>query len=312
MLRELRPADAPRVAEFLRQEFPAEEAILGTRPEGIAKVVQRIFRWDLRFLLALMRLVNRAPFRFFVIADGGRIVATTLLSFPPAAGYLSMVVVDPACRRRGYARRLLEAARTGAGRRRRPFMVLDVLQENAPARQLYESSGYRTLRSTAYLVLDMAAVAGGPGAAPSGVRPFRPSDAGPLAEIAQRTAPPEVARVLPTRPKELVGSGIVERVMSSEIASWVVDRGHGPEAFLSAVVTPITEAAHLSAPIVAESVEPPVAMALVRTAVAWVAARRAPRLVALVPDDNTRGRAALAEVGFRNAFGVLTLYRPTA
>jgi len=311
MLREIRRADVDSVLGFLQTEFPEENAILGIRREGFEKIVHRLFRWDLRFVLALLRLVGRSPFRFFVIADGDRIVGTTLVSFPPRAGYLSSVVVDRAYRRRGYARRLLEAARAAAARRDRPFVALDVLEGNAPARQLYASAGYRTLRSVSYLVLDVGSPAG-PTPSAAAVRPFRPADARPLAEIAQRTAPPEVAEVLPVRPKELVGSGLVERMLASESSSWVIDRGRGPEAYLTAVVTPATESAHLSAPIVAESVDPEVAVALVRTAVAWVAARRAPRIVVMVPDHATRGRAALTEVGFRHALGILTLYRPTA
>lgn len=312
MLRELRRADTDRALAFLQDEFPEENAVLGLRREGFERIIHRVFQWDLRFALGLMRLVGRAPFRFFVIAESERIVATTLLSFPPGAGYVSTVAVDPAFRRRGYARRLLEAARTASVRRGRAYVALDVLEKNAPARQLYASAGFGPLRTTAFLMRDVDSTPGSEPALPPGIRPFRPADAVPLAEIAQRTAPPEVAKVLPVRPRELIGSGLVERLMSSESASWVVDRGEGPEAHVTAVVTPATEAAHLSAPIVAESVEPAIAGALLRTAVAWVASRHAPRVVTMAPDDNTLGRAALAEVGFRHALGVLTLYRSTA
>jgi len=310
MLRDLRAADAPRVLEFLRGEFPAEEAILGIRPEGFEKIVGRIFRWDVRFLLALLRLSGRPLYRFFVIEDAGRIVATTLLTFPEAAGYVSMVAVDPAQRRRGFARRLLEEARRATVRRGRPFVVLDVLESNVPARTLYESIGYRQLRATAYLVHE-APVPQTP-ASGLGIRPFRRSDAVPLAAIAQRNAPPEVARLLPVRPRDLIGSTWVGQMMSTVSSAWVIDRGNGPEAHLAASDTPATEAGHLSSPIVAGSADPAAVAGLVRTAVAWLAERGAPRVVTMVPEENARGRAALEAAGFHHAIAILTLYRPSA
>lgn len=314
MLRDLRAADAPRVLAFLRGEFPEEEAILGTRPEGFERIVRRLFRWDSRFVLALLRAVGRPVYRFFVVEEGGRIVATTLLTFPEAVGYVSMVVVDPAARRRGHARRLLEAARAATERRGREFVVLDVLESNAPARALYDSLGYRVLRATGYYVRETPAAAppGPSGPAAAGVRPFERPDAVPLAAIAQRNAPPEVARILPTRPQEIVGSRWVGGLLATTSAAWVVDRGLGPEAHLSASHSAATEAGHLSAPIVAESADPAAVAALVRTAVGWLEARRVPRIVAMVPEANRRGRAALEEVGFHHAIGVLTLHRPSA
>lgn len=312
MLRDLRATDATAVIEFLKADFPEENAILGIRPEGVEEIVRRLFRWYARLLLGLLRAVGRPVFRFFVIEDGGRIVATTLLSFPPGAGYVSSVVVDPAHRRRGLARRLLEEARRAAARRGRPFVVLDVLESNTPARALYESLGYRLLRTTAYLVHDAPGDAPTPSPAPLGIRPFARSDADPLAAIAQRTAPPEVARILPVRAREIVGSGWVEQMMRADSQAWVVDRGRGPEAHLSATVSPATESGHLSAPIVAPEADPAAAEGLVRTAVAWFAARGVRRSVVMVPEENRRGRAALEAVGYRHAIAILTLYRPVA
>ncbi|HTP54510.1 MAG TPA: GNAT family N-acetyltransferase [Thermoplasmata archaeon] len=198
MLRDLRATDASRVLEFLRTEFPEEEAILGTRPEAFEKIVRRIYRWDSRLLLGLLRLVGRPIYRFLVIEDAGRIVATTLLTFPEGAGYVSMVVVDPQHRRRGFAKRLLEEARRATARRGRPFVALDVLEANAPARALYEAIGFRTLRATGYYVREGPAPPADP-PLPS-IRAFRKDDAVPLAAIAQRNAPADVAKILPVRP----------------------------------------------------------------------------------------------------------------
>lgn len=316
MLREFRADDAQglfqsRTHESLLHEFPEEEAILGIRPEGFERIVRRIYRWDVRFLLGALRLFGRSPFRFFVVVDGGRIVGTTLLTFPPAAGYVSMVVVDAAFRGRGHARRLIEAARAATARRRRPYVVLDVLESNGPARRLYEGSGYRTLRSNEYLVHDTPATFRDAGPEPAGIRRFQRSDIAPLVAIGQRSRPPEVARVLPITAGTLVGSGWVEELLASESSSWVVDRGRGPEAFLIATLSPATSAAMMSAPVAAPSTDPATLTALVRAGAHWLAERSPPRIVIMVPEEARGVRAALEGVGFRPALSILTLYRPS-
>lgn len=311
-IRDLRFADTPRVLDFLLQHFPEEERILGTRPEGFAEVVRRVFRWDARFVLGLLRLVGRPVFRFFVVEADGRLVATTLLTFSARTGYVSMVAVDPAYRRRGLARRLLEESRSVARRRGERYIALDVLAENAPARALYDSLGYRPLRSATYLVLDLPTPLARTAAPPTGLRPFRREDAEPLSRIARRQTSPEVEEVLPTTSGSIAGSEWVGRLLATDAAAWVVDRGLGPVAWVSATVTRATEAAHVSAPIVDPTVDPGTARALVESAIAWLAARHPPRLTAMVTEENGRGRAALEAAGFRDALPLWTLYRPTA
>ena len=310
MIRDLRRADAPRVFELLTTQFPREEAILGSRPEGFERIVRRILRWDTRFVVRLARLFGRPIYRFFVVEEDRRVVATTLLTFLERSAYVSHVVVEPAYRRRGYARALLERARETTGAVGRSFLALDVLAENAPARALYERTGYRPLRESAFLVRE-------PGTPrPAGPRPavraFRAPDAPALAEVARRSVPPEVQQVLPVRAAALLSSGAVNRILESEMASWVVDRGQGPEAYLAAVASPATDAGFCSDPIVGEGVEPRDATALVGTAVGWLAAHGAPRVVTQVPKSNARGRAALEGEGFHEALALWTLYRRVA
>lgn len=310
-LREFRREDADRLFTFLKSEFPEEEAVLGTRPEGFRAIVDRLFRPDLRIALAVLRALGRPPFRLYVAEEDGGIVGTTLLSFAARAGFLSMVVVAPSHRRRGFARSLLEAARAASARRGRPYVALSVLTTNAPALALYTALGYRTLSSSSFLVHER------PGEIPppppdAGLRPFRRADARAVAALLARSTPAPVQEVLPVRASELRGGGMADRVLGSATATWVVDRGRGPEAHLSATSTPATEAAHLSNPIVGEGVEPAVALALVRAASSWLAARGARRLVAGVPADNPRGRRALEEAGFHEALSFLTLYRPSS
>lgn len=308
MIRELRKADGPRVFELLKSQFPEEEALVGTRPEGFEKVVRRVFRWDARFLIGLARRLGRPLFRFFVVEEAGRIVATTLLSFPERSGHVSMVVVDPAYRRRGYARSLLERARLATRATGRKFIVLDVLAQNAPARALYERIGYRPLRENFLVVREPGAGTDPPGS--SAVRPFRAADARSLVEIAGRSAPPEVQQVLPLRAGSLRPSGFLNGLFGGQSAAWVVDRGRGAEAYLAATASPTTDAGHCSDPIVGEGVDPADAIQLVRTAVDWCSGHGSPRIVASAPTANVRGRAALQGGGFHDALAVWTLYRP--
>jgi ribosomal protein S18 acetylase RimI-like enzyme len=61
-------------------------------------------------------------------------------------GFIAYMAVEPAYRRRGIARALLEAAEHEARKRSLPYMALMVTEENAEARALYERSGYVTER----------------------------------------------------------------------------------------------------------------------------------------------------------------------
>jgi ribosomal protein S18 acetylase RimI-like enzyme len=310
MIRDLKKADAPRVFEFLTTEFPAEERLIGLRPDGFAKVVQRVFRWDTQFVIRLARLLGRPFFRFLVVEEDHRVVATTVLSFARRAGYLSMVVVDPAYRRRGIAQAILERARVLALAARRPYLVLDVLADNTPARTLYERLGYRPLRENSFLVREPEAERTG-GNSPA-IRPFRRQDARALVEIARRAAPPLVEDVLPREESALRQSRFSNQVFQSENAAWVIDRGRGPEAYLAATASRATTAGNVSEPIIGESVDAAEAAALVRTAIDWCIAHGAPRILTQVPASNVRGRAALLGGGFHDALTLWTLYRSSS
>ncbi|HYA57165.1 MAG TPA: GNAT family N-acetyltransferase [Thermoplasmata archaeon] len=309
MLRDLRRGDTERVFTFLTREFPEEEALLGTRPEGFERIVSRAFRWDTRLLLALARLLGRSPFRFLVFEADGQIVGTTMVSFTPRAGYLAMVVVDPAYRGRGLARRLLEEARAITARRGRPYVVLDVLDSNSRAVHLYDSAGYRRLRGTGLYVHDRP-VSLLPFVPPPQVRPFAAADAGVLLGVSQRTVPAAVQEVLPASPSSFRPSPRLNHAMATEVAAWVIDRGHGAEGYVSGAITAATEAGHLSEPLLSDTVPPDLGAALTRTAAAWCAGRKAPRLVSVAANEPPQARAALEAAGFHHAISVSTLYRP--
>jgi len=307
-LREFRREDAPRFFALLKTEFPEEERILGMRPEGFEQLLRRLYRADLRLLLGILHLFRRDPFHLYVVEEDGAIVGTTLLAFGPHVGFLSTVVVAPAYRRRGFARQMLDAARQETARRRKPYVALGVLAANAPARALYGSIGYTELNRQMFMVHDAPGSVPAPAHRPE-IRPFRASDASALAELSNRQHSERTRAVLPVEAKALTGGNFGDRLFSAETSAWVVDRGSGPEAHVSATVSPLTEAGHLSSPIVADAVPPELAADLVRTATVWLASRHAPRIATNVYEENRPGHRALEEAGFHDALPLLTLYR---
>jgi ribosomal protein S18 acetylase RimI-like enzyme len=311
MIRDFRPTDTPTLVRLMSTEFPAEEAIMGSHPDRFFKVVARVYRWDSRFLLGLLRLFRRPVYRFLVVELDGRTVSTTLLTFPGPSVFISMVATDRTVRRRGFARSLLEKSRNIARDLGRKYLVLDVLTDNAPARALYEGKlGYRPLRETAFVVHDRPGDFGPERTVlPSGIRPYTKADEAALLAIIRSQMPAEVAKVLPRRITGMAGGGIENRIFTSERGTWVVDRGHGPEAGMFAVRAPDTDAANVGDPIVAATADPALVAEMVRCAGAWCAARKALRIVTEVPISNATGRAALEKEGFHDALSLWTLYR---
>ena len=309
MIRDLRRADGPEAYRMLKGNFPEEEALLGTDPEGFMRVIRRVYRWDTQFVVRLAALFGHPVYRFLVVEADGHIVATTLLSFPERSGYVSTVSVDSAYRRRGYARALLERAREASAKAQKRYIALDVLSQNTPARTLYERIGYRPLREVSMMTREPAPPpALGPAA--SVVRPYHKRDAGALVEIARRATPAEVEEVLPIRASYLAPSSFIARALESESAAWVVDRGQGPVAYLAATRSPLGSAGHVSAPIVDAAADAESVAGLVGTALGWSLVAGPRRIVAQVPLANERGRAALLAGGFRDALSLWTLYRP--
>lgn len=312
MLREFRPADAPQLLPLLLRHFPEEAKLLGYRPSEFDAIVARLYRWHLRLILWIARVVQRPIFRFFVLEADGHIAATTLLTFSEKSGYVSMVQVDEPYRGRGYAKQLMREAEEASRKARRPYLVLDVLTDNAAARHLYERLGFQSLRSQAYYSVALAP-AQGPEAppVPTGIRLFQKSDEPALVTLAQGQLPAPVAEVLPVGRNLFHLPAAVYGALGSNSAAWVIDRGRGPEGFVRATISPAMDAGNVTAPILGPDVGLPEAQALLETAGHWLASQGAPRSVAELPRYNARGLVALQQVGYTEAFGVETLYKPT-
>jgi ribosomal protein S18 acetylase RimI-like enzyme len=310
MLREFRRADGPTYFRLLSAYFPEENALLGYHEGPFNAILRRVFRWDYRLILGLFSLVRRPIVKFLLIEDHGQVAATAILTFTANAGYVGSVMVDIPYRHRGYAQRLLAACDPIARRAGKRYLILDVLSANAPARALYDKIGFLPLRDQGYWQCAIPSTGHAPTEPlPAPLRPLRKSDAEPLADIANGAAPPRVREIYPVRPGDFFVPPLVVRGLDSETVAWVIDRGHGPEGFLRASVSPATQAGHLSAPLIAPGVDGASAAQLVTTGIAWLAERHRPRAVVEVPRSNLPGTQALQSAGFTEAFGVATLYR---
>ncbi len=285
--------------------------LVGMNAESVARILHRLERPGIRFLLGFLRWIRRPIVRLFVVDAGGLPVATAVLTFVARAGYVSAVVVDAPHRRKGFAHQMLSAcerATQSAGRR---YAVLDVLEGNAPARALYEKLGYRWLRDQQILTRDLDPSAEPAHPSPRDtVRSFKRGDARKLAEAVNRMLPPEVARVLPAVPSQFHIARFVTDALESETAAWVAPPSGAPQGFLRATVGRLMRAGNLTAPVLADELPEPFARDLLRTAIAWLEARRAPRVISEVPVYATRSLTLLRDEGFQEAFRIRTLVHP--
>lgn len=310
MLREFRASDADALYPLLVRNFPEEDALLGWEPASLHQIVRRFYRWDARLVLGLLRLIRRPVFRFFVIDVEGKPAATTTLVFAAKSGYVGAVMVDAPFRGRGFARRLLEAAMQATRAAGKPFLVLDVLADNAPARALYASLGFERLRSQAYFLREGGTSPSLDAGAEARSRPLRPADRKPLAALASGALPPKVAEVLPVRPRDFHVPPVVVAGLESETEAWVAPAEPPAAAFIRATVSRAMTSANLTAPLVGERVSDDEAFALVQRAVRWVGEHGRSRIVTELPDHNARGRVLLERTGFHAAYQIETLYRP--
>jgi ribosomal protein S18 acetylase RimI-like enzyme len=310
MLRAFRRADIPAFYALMTSEFPEESEVYRWNAEPYARVVAKLQGFPYHLLLGLLNAIGKPVFRFYVLEVEGEYAASAIQSFGPHLAYVSSVVVAPKFRRRGYAKRLLEACHAAAAARKEKFVALDVLDGKTAAAALYDSLGYRPISHASHFLRGSLAEVG-PGPAAPSIRPFRFGDAEALAEIARSWAPAARQEVHPVSAAEFHVAGAVVRALDSKTAAWVVDTGAGPVAWVRASASPVMAAGHLTAPVIASGAPPDAVGALVANGLAWLRSNGARRAVAEVLDENVRAAAALRLAGFEVAFGSRTLARPT-
>ncbi len=80
-----------------------------------------------------------------VVRERGRIVAFAISGRAGRTGYIQRLAVDPASRRRGHARTLVDDALAWLGRRSVSTVLVNTATDNEAALSLYRSAGFRQL-----------------------------------------------------------------------------------------------------------------------------------------------------------------------
>lgn len=120
----IRPANPQDVDELLRLEHACFEH-------------DRLKRTDFRNALRAVRSV------LLVVDSADGLAAYALLRMQGRLGHLLSLAVDPQARRQGHGRALIHAAEEAARSRGARHMQLELREDNASARALYSSLGYR-------------------------------------------------------------------------------------------------------------------------------------------------------------------------
>ena len=146
-IRELSRRDGAQLVDLFRSSFPREMEISGFDVRAVRKSLR------LYGVLKVIQRLTRRPFVLFAVGEvEGEVVAAVSLNREKDAWYIGTVMVAPEHRRKGYGRAILEhaleVARTFGGKR----AILHVLEDNLPARGLYESAGFRTFERVVHFV----------------------------------------------------------------------------------------------------------------------------------------------------------------
>ncbi len=146
-VREFRSRDLDRVIKLVRASFPRELEVSGFDEAAVRKSV-RIYG----VLKAIQRLARRPHALFLVGEVSGEIVAAVSLNRERGSWYIGALMVAPEHRRKGYGRAILahalDVARAYGGKR----ALLHVLEDNTPAKRLYESAGFVRFERVVHMV----------------------------------------------------------------------------------------------------------------------------------------------------------------
>lgn|GEM_PF-406176 len=309
IVRDLRRQDIPAIVQGLTENFPRENALQGWDPTHVEGVLRRVVGFPVGWIWAFLRGIHRSPVRFLVAVEDADVAGTTLVFLSPGYAYLAMVMTLNRFRRRGVGRALLTEAERTARRRHRSHCLLDVLRDNLPARQLYESRGYRPLRQLSWLVRDLP-----PEGAPKGpfpeIRPFTSADVPGVLSLKRGIEPPEVREVLEPRPENVAPSSTVQSLLGSRSAGWCTGPLGRPRAYVGATISSFFQAGQLGLPLFSCQASEEERRQLIGTALEWLRALGIGRVIAEVPHYARGSREALEGAGFGPGLELDTLVLP--
>lgn len=153
-IRDFSIGDFSRVLEIRRASLAEEFKLFGNDESGFKKQIM-IYA----LLRRMERLTGKFSNRVYVGEVGRQIVGIAILTGSGASWHISGVMVDPKHRRRGYGKRLVskacdDAMHFGAQR----VCLLGVLENNIPARRLYQSLGFKEFEKRLYFYADCSKV----------------------------------------------------------------------------------------------------------------------------------------------------------
>jgi ribosomal protein S18 acetylase RimI-like enzyme len=309
-IRELRRSDRDSFLESIAGGYGPFETMIGLARDG-GQEFGPVFRPGVWFVLRLLRAFGRAPVRAFVLADGGTVVATTLLIPWPRSGYILGVGVRPSYRRRGLANRLVAHAEEVARRSHRSWAVLDVEEDNLPAVTLYQTRRYVTLQRTAWWRNDApGAVAG---VAHSAVT-LRTLSEKPSREAAGSWVAQHVAAAI-TTPLPPTGSRLSHLESLGQIPGavrevWQVGPPEAPRGVLTGCWRGSGKPGMLFLPALAAGILRDEIVALVQAGAAWLVQRGCTGILIAAADTWESAPPVFAELGFVPVLTTLTMARP--
>jgi GNAT superfamily N-acetyltransferase len=204
----VRPLDSVRdlagVADVLAVSFRGEMDASGARAVNEMRTFGRL--GPLTWWIELLTPIGEGFAPGFVYVDAGRVVGNATLRRAPAYGrghIIGNVAVLPDYRGHGIARQLVEACIERAREEGSSWLALEVRADNAPARRLYQSLGFKQTGAVAQL--QSAANAGLPqmnARVSAWVRKPRSGEEGRVFSLAQSATPDGLRWAEPLRESE--------------------------------------------------------------------------------------------------------------
>lgn len=203
------PSDLNPLSEMMVRTFQYPEnpqwSVQTEEKEYIVEAIDNLSRiWWLLKLLGVISKPVRDLFCGCVWEEDGKLVGTTIVQRHgnTAVWIIGTVGVLPAYRRRGIARTLVERGLAIIHEKRGEKAWLDVIDENLPARQLYESLGFEHYSGH----VELQCQPGGlhpPPQIPQGYsqEPLKKFDWKPRYYLEKRISPPELTKYEPVEEK---------------------------------------------------------------------------------------------------------------
>lgn len=144
-IREFTMSDFERVLEIRRSSLVRDFEMFGFSEKSFRNQL-----WLYLFIKIVARLTGNVSVKIYVGDFEGLVLGTTTLSKKGDVWDISAVMVDPMHRRKSYGKKLVSRACNDARRFGAKRVVLRVLEDNVPAKELYKSLNFMKFERIAY------------------------------------------------------------------------------------------------------------------------------------------------------------------